>query len=574
MAKFFLGVFIGIIVAVVGSLILLFAIGRVFASKQLTVAGNSVLVLALEGEIPEAAPVELPLPIGRAQASPTVRDLWTSLHQAAKDQRVKAVVLQPRGVAAGWAKLQEIRREIAVFKKSGKPVYAYLQSPGSREYYLASVADKVYLSPDDRVDVKGFLLEEMYFKNTLDKVGVQIEVDHIGKFKDAGDSLTKTAMSPETREVLNQVLDQIYNDFCATVGQSRRKTADEVKALVDAGPFLANQAKAAGLVDELGYEDQIYTDLKQKTGVKDLGKVGIKTYFRAAPGKGDRIAVLVGEGDIVRGDPQEGFGNASMISSGGFARVVRQVRNDSSIKGVIVRVNSPGGDSVASDEILHELKLLSAAKPLAISMSDYAASGGYFISMTGDPVVSYPNTLTGSIGVLYIRPNLRGLLDKLGIQEDQISRGKLAGLDDTSSPLSDAGRQKLHESIEATYKSFVGKVAAARKKTYDQIEPLSQGRVWMGAQAKQNGLVDQLGGIDEAVEIVRKKAGLSATGETNLVMYPARRNLLEILSNATPETWEEGLAESRVRAIVPGLPSRALLTGGMLRLLPYTFNVR
>jgi protease-4 len=574
MAKFFLGVFIGIIVAVVGSLILLFAIGRIFATKQPTVAGNSVLVLALEGEIPEAAPVELPLPIGRAQASPTVRDLWTSLHQAAKDQRVKAIILQPRGIAAGWAKLQEIRREVAVFKKSGKPVYAYLQSPGSREYYLASVADKVYLSPDDRVDVKGFLLEEMYFKNTLDKVGVQIEVDHIGKFKDAGDSLTKTAMSPETREVLNQVLDQIYNDFCATVGQSRRKTADAVKALVDAGPFLANQAKAAGLVDELGYEDQIYADLKQKTGVKELGKVGIKTYFRAVPGRGDRIAVLVGEGDIVRGDPQEGFGKASMISSGGFARVVRQVRNDSSIKGVIVRVNSPGGDSVASDEILHELKLLSAAKPLAISMSDYAASGGYFISMTGDPVVSYPNTLTGSIGVLYIRPNLRGLLDKLGIQEDQISRGKMAGLDDTSAPLSDAGRQKLHESIEATYKSFVGKVAAARKKTYDQIDPLGQGRVWMGAQAKQNGLVDQLGGLDEAVDIVRKKAGLSATGETNLVMYPPRRSLLEILSNATPETWEEAAAESKIRALMPGLPSRALMTGGMLRLMPYSLNVR
>jgi len=319
MAKFFLGVFIGIIVAVVGSLILLFAIGRVFATKQPTVAGNSVLVLALEGEIPEAAPVELPLPIGRAQASPTVRDLWTSLRQAAKDQRIKAVILQPHGVAAGWAKLQEVRREIADFKKSGKPVYAYLQSPGSREYYLASVADKVYLSPDDMVNVKGFLLEEMYFKNTLDKVGVQIEVDHIGKFKDAGDSLTKTGMSPETREVLNQVLDQIYNDFCSTIGQSRHKTADEVKGLVDVGPFLAAQAKASGLVDELGYEDLVYTDLKQKTGVKDLSKVGIKTYFRAVPGKGDRIAVLVGEGEIVRGDPQEGFGGASIISSGGFA---------------------------------------------------------------------------------------------------------------------------------------------------------------------------------------------------------------------------------------------------------------
>ena len=573
MAKFFLGVLIGIIVAVFGSVILLFAIGRIFSNKQPTIAGNSVLVLDLQ-EIPETAPVEIPFPLSRAQAAPTVRDLWTSLRQAAKDNRVKALVLQPHNLAAGWAKLQEIRAEIALFKKSGKPVYAYLQGPGSREYYLASIADKVYLSPDDMVDVKGFLIEEMYFKNSLDKLGVQVEVDHIGKYKDAGDMFTKSNMSAETREVLNQVVDQIYGEFCASVGQSRHLTVDQVKALVDAGPFLGSQAKASGLIDNLAYEDQVYTDLKKKTGNTDLNKVGIKTYFRAVPGKGDRIALLVGEGDIVRGDPEESFGGQPVsISSGGFARVIRQVRNDTSIKGVIVRVDSPGGDSVASDEILHELKLLSGAKPLAISMSDYAASGGYFISMTGDPIISYPNTLTGSIGVLYIRPNLHGLFDKLGIREDQISRGKLANLDDAGAPLSDAGRQKLHESIEATYKSFVGKVAAARKKTYDQIDPLGQGHVWMGAQAKQNGLVDQLGGLDEAIEIVRKKAGLSAAGETNLVMYPPRRSLFEVLSNATPETLEDAAAESKVRALVPGLPSHVMLQGGLLRILPYSLNV-
>ena len=469
MAKFFLGIFIGIIIAVFGSLIILFAIGKAFSTKQPTVADHSVLVLALDGEIPEAAPVDLPFPIGRQQATPTVRDLWTSLHEAAHDQRVRAILLKPRGVAAGWAKLQEVRHEIIEFKKSAKPVYAYLESPGSREYYLASAADKIYLSPDDNLDVKGFLLEEMFFKNTLDKLGVQVEVDHIGKYKDAGDLFTKTNMSPETKEVLNQVLDQIYNDFCATVGQARRMTGDQMKALIDAGPFLAEQAKASGLVDELGYEDQVYGDLNAKTGNRDLNKTNIKTYFRTVPSKGDRIAVLVGEGDIVRGDPQDSLGESSEISSGGFARIVRQVKNDSSIKGVIVRIDSPGGDAVASDEILHELKMLSSAKPLAISMSDYAASGGYFMAMTGDPIVSYPDTLTGSIGVLYIRPNLHGLLDKLGVGTDRISRGKFAALEDTTQPLSDAGHEKLHQSIEATYQSFVGKVASARKKTTTRL---------------------------------------------------------------------------------------------------------
>jgi len=200
MAKFLLGIFIGIIIAVFGSLILLFAIGKAFSNKQPTVADRSVLVLTLEGDIPEAAPVDFPFPIGRPQATPTIRDLWTSLHEAAKDQRVRAVILKPSRVGAGWAKLQEIRHEIVEFKKSAKPVYAYLESPGSREYYLASAADKIYLSPDDNLDVKGFLLEEMFFKNTLDKFGVQVEVDHIGKYKDAGDQDRHVARDPRSPE--------------------------------------------------------------------------------------------------------------------------------------------------------------------------------------------------------------------------------------------------------------------------------------------------------------------------------------------------------------------------------------
>ncbi len=573
MAKFLLGVVIGVVVAIVGSIIILFAIGRTFAAKQPTVSDNAVLLLDLQGSVPEAAPVEIPFPLG-AQGTPTVRDLWTSLRQAAKDPKIRAIALEPRGLSVGWAKLEEIRQELLEFKKSGKPVYAYLQSPGSHEYYLASTADKIYVSPDDMVDVKGFLLEEMYFKNTFDKLGVQVEVDHIGKFKDAGDPFTKTAMSPETREVLNQVVDQIYNNFCSSVGQSRHLTADQVKTLIDGGPFTAAQAKSNGLIDELAYEDQIFGDLKKRVGGADLNKVSIKTYFKTAPGKGDRIAMLVGEGDIVRGDPQQGIGdNTANISSGGFAKVIRQVKNDSSVKGVIVRVDSPGGDSVASDEILHELKMLSAAKPVAISMSDYAASGGYFISMTGDPIVSYPNTLTGSIGVLYIRPNLKGLFDKLGVTEDQISRGKLSNLDDVTQPLSDAGRQKLHESIEATYKSFVGKVAASRKKTYEQIDALAQGHVWMGAQAKDNGLVDQLGGLTEAIDIVRKKAGLSVGGDTNLVMFPARRSLLELLTNASPETLEDAAMERKIRALAPGLPRQSLLHGGVMQIMPYSVTI-
>ncbi len=574
MAKFLLGVLVGAIVAVLGIFIVVLAIGRLFANKQPSIAADSVLVLTLDGDLPEAAPVEFPIPFLQTQNTPTVRDLWTSLREAATDSRIKAVVLQPHSLVTGWGKLQEVRQELLDFKKSGKPVYAFLQSPGSREYYLATAADKIFLSPDDMLDVKGFHLEETYFKNALDKLGIGVQVDHIGRYKDAGDIFTRTGMSPETRDVLNQVLDQIYGDFCSTVGQGRHKTADEMKALIDTGPFLGAQAKAAGLVDELGYEDQVYAELKNKTGTNDLNKVNIKTYFRGAPGRGDRIAMLVGEGDIVSGEPSNAFGGEGVIASGAFAKIIRQIRNDKSIKGVILRIDSPGGDAVASDEILHELKLLSGAKPLVVSMSDLAASGGYYISVTGDPIVSYPDTITGSIGVLYVRPNFHGLFDKLGIQDDMLSRGKLADMDSPYLPLSDAAQQKLHESIEATYRSFVTKVAAARKKTYDQIDPIAQGRVWMGAQALQNGLVDQLGGLDQAVALIRKKANLSATGQTNLVMYPPRRSLLEILTNSSPDAMAEAAVRSRLRSAIPGFPGSALLKGGVMRLMPCRLSIQ
>jgi protease-4 len=573
MRKFLLGLLVGVVVTVLGIVIVGFAVARLAASKEPAIAGNSVLVLALEGDLPEAAPIDIPIPFWRSQSVPTVRDLWASLHAAASDTRIRAIVLQPRSLDLGWGKLQELHEELLDFKKSGKPVYAYLQAPGSKEYYLASVADKIYLSPDDLLDVKGFRLEAMYFKNTLDKLGITFQVDHIGRYKDYGDMFTRTNMSPETREVLNQVLDQLYGDFCSTAGQGRHKTVDEMRAIVDMGPFMGVKAKENGLVDELGYEDEVYAELKKKVGADKLNKTNIKTYFKAVPDNGDRIAVIAGEGDILRGNPDDQLGNNQMIASGAIIKIIRQVRNDGSVKGAILRVDSPGGDAVASDEILHELKLLSNVKPVVISMSDLAASGGYFISMTGDPIVAYPNTITGSIGVVYAKPNLRELYGKLGIQAEILTRGKLADIDSSYVPLSDAAKQKLHESIEITYKSFVSKVAGARKKTYDQIDPIAQGRVWMGTQARQNGLVDELGGLNRAVALIRKRAKLPEKGSTNLVMFPPRRTLFEALTSTSPDDVAASIADSRIRQIFPELPSSSLLRGGILQLMPYQLNV-
>lgn len=572
MGKFLIGIVVGVVVTVLGIVVVAFAMAKLFESKKPSIDGDSVLVLNLDGDIPEVASVTVWLPSLQEQGTPPLQDIWSSLHAAVSDPRIKAVVFAPHGLTAGWGKLEELHQQILDFKKSGKPVYALLAGGGSREYYVASAADRIYISPDDLLDVKGFRVETFFVKDALAKLGVQFQVDHIGRFKDAGDMFTRTDMTPETHQVLSEILDQIYNDFCTTVGHGRHKTPDQMRALIDAGPFLSQAAKDNGLIDVVGYEDQLFSDLKQHLGLSDLKKLDIRTYVRAQDHKGDRIAYLVASGDIVRGS-SDSTASSDIIASGAITKVIRQVRDDSSVKAVILRVDSPGGDATASDEILHEMKLLSQKKPLIISFSDVAASGGYFMSMTGDPIVSYPDTLTGSIGVLYTRPNIHGLLDKIGIQDDEITRGRLADIDSLTNPLSDAGQQKLHDMIESTYHLFVSNVAQARKKSYDQIDPLAQGRVWTGAEARGNDLIDNLGGIDEAVALIRQRAKLPANGETDLITYPPKRTWLEALAQFGSNQSAEAAVDRKIRAVLPGLPSRSLLHGGLQQVLPYRITV-
>jgi protease IV len=575
MKKFLLGAFVGLLFAAVCVVVVLAVLWKMTSGKAPSIPDNSVLVLNLDGDVPEVPPVNFGLPFGENQAQPTIRDLWTALHAAAADPKVKAILLEPHGLAIGWGKLEELRQDLVDFKSSGKPIYAYLQTPGMHEYYLASVADKIYVSPDDYLEIKGFRIEAVYLKNTLDKLGISFDVDHIGRYKDAGDILTQNSMSPETREVLNDMLDQVFGNFCSTVAASRHKSADDLRSLIDQGPFLASAAKDAGLVDELGYESQTLRDLKAKVKARsDLVKTGYRSYARANPGSGQRIAFLAASGDIIRGTVDQPLGQADVIASETFSRTIQQVRNDKSIKGVILRVDSPGGDAVASDEILHEVKLLAAEKPLVISMSDVAASGGYFISATGDPIVAYPNTVTGSIGVIYGKPNLHGLYDKLGVTKELLMRGKFAGIDSDYTPLSDAEKQKLHQGIEATYRSFVTKVATARKKTYDQIDPLAQGRVWMGAQASSNGLVDHLGGLNEAVQLARQKAKLGPNEEIMLVPFPPKRSLFDVLFNSNTDSMVDAQVSRTLKSVLGFQPNAALVKGGILEVLPYTVTFR
>src|SRR5580704_4515355 len=576
MKNFLIGLVIGILLCGLTLLILVFAMVRFagsFANRPVSVADGSTLVLTLEGDVPERLPADIPIPFLQNQTPLSVEQVWDTFRKAAADPRIHGILFEPRGLSIGWAKMQEIRAEILQFKKSGKPIITYLHGPSAREYYLASATDKIIISPEDSVDLKGLRAESLYFKDTLDKVGVKADVIHAGKYKDAGDILTQTSMSPETREVLNAILDQYYGDLIATVAQGRKKQPDAVRAMLDDGPFLARDAAANGLIDALGYEDQAVGEMQSRLKQSELKKVSSKAYLKAAlasGGAGRRIALVVGDGTITAGSGNETADDESFTAIG-FIKLLKQVENDSSIQGVILRIDSPGGDAVASDDILHEVKNLSKKKPLVISMSDTAASGGYYVSVTGDPIIAYSNTLTGSIGVIFARFTLRGLYDKIGVDAQILTRGKNADIDSAYVPLSDAERQKLAGQIDAFYRAFVSRVADGRKKTFDQIEPLAQGRVWVGAQAKENGLVDQLGGLDRAVEILKERAHMSASERVTLVPYPGRRSIFDqVFSRADPAAE----VQLRLEKILGKLPLQALSERGFLKVMPYSISVR
>jgi len=575
MAKFLFGLITGVILCVVGVFLIFFALARSFRESAPAVAQNSVLQLQLSGDIPERPPVEVPFGALADRPAPTVTGVWMMLRKAAVDAHVKAVVLEPDSLSVGWGKLEEFRADLETFKKSGKPLFAFLKTPGGREYYLASVADRIYLGPADWLNLKGLAVQLVYFKNTLDKVGINVQVEHDGKYKDFGDMFTRTSMSPETREVMTSVVDDLYGNLVGGIAQARKKNGDDMRALIDQGPFLANEALRDGLVDQLGYEDQMFADLRQKVNSGELHKISSGKYQKVTPDSlglegRHRIAMLVADGDITRGSAGDDNASDTGIQATSFIKLLRQIGGDSSVDGVVVRIDSPGGDAVASDEIWREMNLLSKKKPLVVSMSDYAASGGYYMAMTGDPVVAYPGTLTGSIGVVFVKPDVHGLMDKLGIDSDTIARGHFAEIDSLSKSLSPEELAKLKAGIDANYHEFVDKVAQARHRPFDQVEPLAQGRVWLGDQAKERGLVDELGGIDRAFELVKQKAKIPASENVAIVMYPPRRSILDVLFGRAADS----AIESRLRHMVRGLPPEVWTKGGLLRIMPYTIDAQ
>ncbi len=578
MKKFLLGVLAGLILAGMTVVVLAFAAMRL-SQREPSLPDRFVLNVRIEGSLAEVQTTSPPLPSMEEQVPLTVPEIYSLFEKAAQDPRVKGVYLRPSGLAAGWAKVEEIRRGVERVRRAGKPVYAWLRAPGLKEYYIASAADKAYLSPEDLLDAKGLRIEATYFKGALDKLGVTMEVEHAGKYKDAGDIFTRTSMSPETREAMNSILDDSYNRILAGLASGRKKTPEQIRALLDNGPFLAPVAKNEGLVDELNYEPAARKALVEKTGVGESGVVRDRAYLASgwspkSQGKRRRVALLVAQGDIVRAGAASPFGEDMLLEPGEMTSLARQIGSDRLIDAVVIRIDSPGGDAVASDEILAAMKELSKKKPVVISMSDLAASGGYYMAMTGDPIVAEAGTLTGSIGVIYGKPNVKGLYQKLGISSDSLTRGRFAGIDSAVEPLSPEGRAKLREGVEFIYSGFLRKVAEGRKKSVDEIAPNAQGRVWLGSQARERGLVDELGGLSKAIELVSAKAKFGKQDTVIITTYPRKKSFFEQLFGM--QDSRSATANPAAAWLLANAPAgtAAWLNGGVLRVIPYSIDLR
>jgi len=557
-------------------------------SRGARVTSSAALVLRPDGDLPELRPDDV-LDQFVDRGTDSLRGLVGALRRAKTDGHITSVVLIPGSLDSPyWAKMQELRDAIVDFRRSGKPVTAFLEYGGDREYYLASAADKIYLLPSSSLDLTGIASYEMFLRGTFDKLGAIPDFIHIGDYKTATNQLTEKRMTAAHREMSESINHDTFAQLVRAIAEGRHKSESDVRTLVDGGPFLAKNALDAGLVDGVAYEDEL-DDLVPvlRRGGEAVDWIETGEYGAAADGvrlrRRPRIAVLYAVGTIVSGrggfDPTDG----ELVGSDTLIEDIRRIRDDRSIRGIVLRIDSPGGSSVASDVILRELQLTKKhdpSRPIVVSMSDLAASGGYYIALAGDEIVAQPGTLTGSIGIYTGKIVYGGTLEKVGVSAEAVTSGANADIYSPLTTFTPAQRDKVQAFLRDFYTGFLDKTAASRHKTREQVHALAQGRVWTGAQAKENGLVDRLGGLDAAIAAVKERADIDADEAVETVTYPRRRTFYEALSDQFGGS-SSGSA-SLVRALTgvrgPGraiaaatAPGRLFRRGEPLALMPFAF---
>src|SRR3954451_16956360 len=514
-------------ISAIGLLLLASTIGR-----EPDVAANSTLVLRIGGDLNEMEPGGV---LGQfIEAPPTVRGVVEMIRKAKVDKRISSLILKPSGAGALWGKVQEVRDAVADFRRSGKPAIAYLEYGGEQEFYLASVCDKVFLMPTATLDLTGVASYELFLRGTLDKIGAYPDTLHIGEYKTASNTFTEHTYTPAHRQMAESLNADLYNQLVRGIASGRRKSEKDVRALIDHGPFLPEDAVRAGLVDDVAYEDEL--DDKVQLAKGKVNFISEADYRHVSPtslglNRGPRIAVIYATGVIASGESNYDSPSGQVVGSETMIESLRKARADSSIRAIVLRVDSPGGSAIASDVIWREVMLAKNVKPLVASMSDVAASGGYYIAMPAHAIVADPATLTGSIGVVMLKFVIDGTLKKLGMNMEGVATGRYADLYSPVRAFTTEERAKVQEQMQATYDTFVEKAAAGRNTTPQRIDSIAQGRVWTGAQGKQLGLVDELGGLERALAVAKQRAKLSPDSEVEIVVYPGKKSFYDIVRN-------------------------------------------
>jgi len=538
--KYFLASVLGF---VVGTIVLFFIflgivsllVSSLQSDTEVTVRDKSVVEIRLQYPVKERSsknPFEsFDYDAFESRQELGLHDILRNIDKARRDERIKGIFLNLSSLSMGIATLDEIRGALSEFRKSGKFIYAYADSYTQGAYYLASVANTVAVNPEGGVELRGLHTELMFFKGALDKLGIEPEVIRHGKFKSAIEPFTLDKMSPENREQISRLLGSVWNTWLGNISADRKLPKEELQAIAD--QYRSRKAKDAldlRLIDKTAYFDEVTDDLRKQCGLEEKEKVRYvelqkynKAYVKPEKEFSNRkIAVVYAVGEI-----RSGQGSDEVIGSERISEAIRKARLDTTVKAIVLRVNSPGGSALASEVIWREALLARKAKPLVVSMGDLAASGGYYISCIADTIVAQANTLTGSIGVFGLLFNTQNMWkDKLGITFDTVRTGRFADIGSLSRPLTAEERAIYQEEVEQIYNVFIGHVAEGRNMTTAAVDSIGQGRIWSGTDAKQIGLVDVIGGLETAKSIAAKMAGLDNYRTVN---YPEQKEFLQKL---------------------------------------------
>lgn len=548
--KEFLRTVLAVLVAIFILVFIVGLVGYAKSSQKPEVKDGSYLVLSLEGEIVD-------YPIGGVSAQifgggpGSQAALLENLEKAAVDDRIEGVILKIDNSTLGFAKLEELRDAVRKVQDKGKKVYAYSEYLGNRPYYIASACDSIFMPPSGYVELKGWASGTVFVKGTLDKLGIKPNIHRIAKYKSAAELVTREDMSPESREQTTWLMNDLYAEYITSVASDRSMTPSQFQRAFETALFLPEDAVAAGFVDDTLFWDQLESRLKGPDD-KKLKTVSGSAYSkvkRADLGlKGKKIAIVHAQGLIHSGtsgvDPMLGM----TMGAKSVVKDLRAVMEDEDIVGVVFRVDSPGGSGLASDVIGRWAKVVETKKPIVVSMSDVAASGGYMISDRIRPIIACPNTITGSIGSITGKFNMRGLYDKLGMTYDFVVKGPNALIDSDYRDWTDEEAKIVADNHLEGFQDWERSIAEHRGLTFEQVDSVAGGRVWTGRQALDRDLVDKLGGLDAAIAAVKEKAEIPESENVTIIHYPIKKGLLESLMSGELVTVVKNVVSYRVRS--------------------------